>query len=98
MVDTNGLAELLAGIDPKFIRKAIKLGQLEHGVHFITVGGSEPIFEWNAELKKKLYESCRKEPEVRTQKQKTTDQAKINLGSLGLAHLDSSKPTPARPT
>jgi hypothetical protein len=103
IIDIKELAKRL-GLEVRFIKKAIKLGQLEPGVHFIDICGGGPIFEWNAELIKKLHESCRKQPEARTQKARTTtDQSKINLGSLGLAHLDTSmlapsKPTPPRPT
>jgi hypothetical protein len=92
MIDTNGLAKKLADIHPSYIKKAIKIGQLEAGVHYMTLGGSEPIFEWTPELKKKLFDSCKTKPEPRIQKPKTTDEAKINLESLGLAHLDPSKP------
>lgn len=97
MVNIKGLAKLLADIDPCHIRKAIKLGQLEPGVHFFTIADSEPIFEWNPELRKKLFESCRKKPEARKQRPQTTNEAKINYGSLGLAHLDTSKPISEAP-
>lgn len=98
IINTNELANRLAKIDPKQIRRAIKLGQLEPGVHFITIAAGEPLFEWNAELVQKLHESCRKRPTARTQKTKTTNTDKINFGSLGLAHLDSGNPTAPKPT
>lgn len=98
ITNIKGLAKELSDIDPNYVKKAIKLGQLEAGEHFFTVGGSEPLFQLDAELVKKLHESCRKKPECRTQKPKTTTSGKINFGSLGLAHLDSSKPTGPKPT
>lgn len=99
IVNTTELAKRLGGIDPKHIRKAIKLGQLEPGVHFMTIATGEPLFQWSAELVQKLHDSCRKKPAPRAQEPKTTtNRDKINFRSLGLADVDSSKPTKPKPT